>query len=76
MKRLAKYLVVGGVLPFAVGPVLAPSVAQENVKGISLRLGRTFSAPRKGLRLMDRLGSRGQMVPPARECTLDGATDV
>jgi imidazolonepropionase-like amidohydrolase/uncharacterized protein YndB with AHSA1/START domain len=47
MKRLAQYLVVGGILPFAMGPVLAPSSAQENVQGISLRLERTFAAPRE-----------------------------
>src|SRR5215471_20626667 len=46
MKRLGKYMVVGGILPFAIGPVFAPSVAQENVKGISLRLERSFAAPR------------------------------
>ena len=47
MKRLAKYMVVGGILHFAIGPVFAPSVAQENVKGISLRLERTLAAPRE-----------------------------
>jgi len=47
MKRLAKYMVVGGILPFAMGAVLAPSSAQENVKEISLRLERSFAAPRE-----------------------------
>ncbi len=47
MKRVAKYMVVGGILPFAMGVVLAPSSAQENVKEISLRLERSFAAPRE-----------------------------
>jgi len=47
MKHLAKYVVAGGILLFAMGLVLPPSVAQENVKGISSRLERTFSAPRE-----------------------------
>jgi imidazolonepropionase-like amidohydrolase/uncharacterized protein YndB with AHSA1/START domain len=47
MKHLAKYVVAGGILLFAMGPVLPPSAAQENVKAISARLERTFSAPRE-----------------------------
>jgi len=47
MKRLAKYLTVGAILPLAMEPVLAPSAARENVKGTSLRLERSFSAPRQ-----------------------------
>ena len=47
MKRLAKYLTVGAILPLAMEPVLAPSAARENVKGTSLRLERSFSAPRE-----------------------------
>jgi imidazolonepropionase-like amidohydrolase/uncharacterized protein YndB with AHSA1/START domain len=46
MKRLGKYVAVGAILLFATGPVFAAGVAEENVMGISLRLERTFAAPR------------------------------
>ncbi len=46
MKRLGKYVAVGAILLFATGPVFAARVAEENVMGISLRLERTFAAPR------------------------------
>ena len=46
MQRLGKYVAVGAILLFATGPVFAARVAEENVMGISLRLERTFAAPR------------------------------
>lgn len=46
MKRLGKYVAVGAILLFATGPVFAARVAEANVMGISLRLERTFAAPR------------------------------
>ena len=46
MKGLGKYVTVGATSLFAMGPVFAPNLAQENVTGISLRLERSFAAPR------------------------------
>lgn len=46
MKRLRKYVAVGAILLFAMSPVFVASVAEENVMGTSLRLERTFAAPR------------------------------
>src|SRR5512137_437543 len=46
MKPLEKYVAVGTILLLATGPVFAAGVAEENVMGISLRLERTFAAPR------------------------------
>lgn len=46
MKRLGKYAAVGAILLFATGPVFWARVTEENVMGISLRLERTFAAPR------------------------------
>jgi imidazolonepropionase-like amidohydrolase/uncharacterized protein YndB with AHSA1/START domain len=46
MKRLGKWVTVGAISLFARNPVVAPSLAQESVTGISLRLERSFAAPR------------------------------
>ena len=46
MKRLGKYMAVGANLLFVTSPVFVARVAEENVMGISLRLERTFAAPR------------------------------
>jgi uncharacterized protein YndB with AHSA1/START domain len=47
MKRLGKFVAAKAILLFATGPVFAATVAEENVMGISLRLERTFAAPRE-----------------------------
>ena len=46
MKRLRKYVAVGAILLFATGPVFAARGSEKNVMGVSLRLERTFAAPR------------------------------
>ena len=46
MKRLRKYVALGAISAFATGSAFAAGVAEENVMSISLRLERTFAAPR------------------------------
>ena len=46
MKCLGKYVALGAILAFATSPVFAAGVAEENGVDISLRLERTFAAPR------------------------------
>ena len=46
-KHLGKHVAAGAISLFAMGPFFAPSQAQENGTGISLRLERSFAGPRE-----------------------------